>query len=117
MRVTSFAEVETEGRLVRYVLADIRSALAGIGLESDEGDWSPTFSRAIVWPDRVRWVSAYVVRGSNEGWYAHLDAIPEGIGANGAYSSANVNLAIAKFWDRDLAFEYCKRTMQLLEGD
>lgn len=116
MRITSLAPVDTDGRLVSHVLADIREALKGMGVESDEGDWSPTYTRESVWP-AARWIAAYVVRGSNEGWYAHLDAVLEGIGGmDGEYGKPNVMLAMAKFWNRDLAFEYCKLTMQLLEG-
>lgn len=77
--------IETEGKTVREVLAEItrlENEAANVPEESRKwrtGPWDEYFSegypRDQKWPTSWRWVAVYVVTGGSEGTYLHIDVV------------------------------------------
>jgi hypothetical protein len=133
--------IPTEHRTVREVLRDVVARLKHEGIQAGESDWSDMtrydgdkldYNYSAPWPMRARWIVAYPVTGSNEGYYLHLDSIyqasslfgddlakakakdPNTFSLKEGRVDRRIVLGQAKTWDWDNAWQIAKRTAELL---
>ena len=149
IEVPDFAKmlIPTEHRTVREVLRDVNTRLTHEGIEAGESNWSDmtryldahrpamassNYDYSKPWPTRARWIVAYPVTGSNEGYYLHLDAIyqpstlfaedfdkakakdPNTFSLKESQVDHRIVLGQAKTWEWDNAWQIAKRTGELL---
>lgn len=78
--------------------ADVMDFIRAHRLDMDEYfhiDGGDTNANNPVWMDGVRWIACFAVRGTNEGWYVHV----EQIGTN-----ERVKRMVGKFWTSQAAY-------------
>jgi YodL-like len=144
IEVPRFAKmpIPTEHRTVCEVLRDVNVRLHHEGIDAGESDWSDMtrwnrgephdYNYSMPWPERARWIVAYPVTGSNEGYYGHLEAIyqpstlfgedlekakkkdPNTFGVKEGRFDRRIPLGQAKTWEWDNAWQIAKRTAELL---
>lgn len=112
-QIAALRPVTMEGRPIRDVISDLNESIVAAGIEFPEGGFSvsrydPSLPSSF---DQFRWIDCTAVRGANEGYYAHVTAIP----ADHDRSPSRL-VAMAKTWDWATALAIAAAATRLL-GD
>jgi hypothetical protein len=98
--------IETDGRKVFDVLAELNELLEIYGAQPDEyGVWCG--GDIVTWPEG-RWIACYAVRGGSEGWYVHIDVITQ--------DRERLPIGLAKCWSKELAWKVATKAAELLDA-
>lgn len=99
----SIAPITWDDRLVGDVLRDLNACLKADGVEFGENDFTDmtaSFSADGRQMPNCRWLVCFPVRGGNEGWYIHVEAIID----RPDRSRVNRLLGLAKTWSVESAW-------------
>ena len=107
-----------QGRPVRDILKELNAALTAMGLEGEGPftDLSYLHQKSPKWPSEFRWMGVYPVRGSNEGWYIHIDVLSKLDPESGfiRYAEAT-HVATMKVLVEETAWQIARATAKLLD--
>lgn len=114
----SRARIKTEGRKIRDVIQDLNDRIRAIPDENDlhyyDFSLSMTHEDAEnVWPTNCRWTACFAAKGSNEGYYVHIETI--GFEPNTNFRTVEA-IAIAKVEHPDMAIRIAALAFLLLEA-
>ena len=103
--------IDLDGKTVGQIVQEVNRRLALDGVEFGESDFCDMAKLCGQTQELApyRWITVYPVRGSNEGWYIHIDAL---MGEGRGWSRRP--LGQAKTWTRESAWEITQAAARVL---